>query len=102
MNRKATAAEKRHMDMIAAMPCVLCEMLGKPQTSKTDVHHIREGQGVSQRASNFLVIPLCHGECHQGPLGIHGDKTLLRIAKVREPDLLAITIAKISAHVHSR
>ena len=54
-------------------------------------HHIREGQGMSQRASDFLAIPLCP-DCHQGGMGIHGDRTLLRIHKLTELDLLARTI----------
>lgn len=92
----STKAEKAHMGRVAAMGCVLCRLLGVPQESKTDVHHIREGQGMSQRASNWLVIPLCHYGCHQGPCGIHGDRSLLRIAKVDELDLLALTIQELA------
>jgi hypothetical protein len=92
----STKAEKAHMGRVAAMGCVLCRLLGMPQESKTDVHHIREGQGMSQRASNWLVIPLCHSGCHQGPCGIHGDRSLLRIAKVDELDLLAMTIQELT------
>lgn len=54
-------------------------------------HHIREGQGMAQRASDFLAIPLCP-ECHQGQMGVHGDRTMLRIHKLTELDLLARTI----------
>lgn len=84
------------MGRVAAMECVLCRLLGMQQESKTDVHHIREGQGMAQRASNWLVVPLCHSGCHQGPLGIHGDRSLLRIAKVDELDLLAMTIQELA------
>lgn len=84
-----------HLATIAAMPCVLCELLGMTQTSKTDVHHIREGQGGAQRAPDMLTIPLCHATCHQGPQGIHGDRSLLRLAKVEELDLLAIVFARV-------
>jgi len=54
------------------------------------VHHIREGQGMSQRASNWLTIPLCP-QCHTGPMGVHGDKTMLRVKKTTELELLAET-----------
>lgn len=94
--KQSTMAEKKYKALIASMPCILCELLGQSQESKTDVHHIREGQGTSQRASDYLAIPLCHDGCHQGELGIHGDRTLLRIAKVDELDLLALTIAKMA------
>lgn len=46
---------------------------------------------MAQRASNFLVIPLCP-DCHTGSMGVHGDKTMMRLMKVTELDLLARTI----------
>jgi len=85
-----------HLATIAAMPCVLCELLGLPQVSKTDAHHIRTGAGMSQRQHDELAVPLCHDGCHQGPRGIHGDRSLLRVAKVDELDLLAMTIRKLN------
>lgn len=80
-----TKAEKRHMDRVAQLPCVVCGAHG------VHVHHVREGQGMSQRASNWLTVPLCP-DCHTGPNGIHGSKTLMRIQKLDEMDLLAMTI----------
>lgn len=59
------------------------------------MHHIREGQGMSQRASDFLTIPLCP-DCHQGPQGVHGDRTLMRVYKLSELDMLANTIMRLS------
>lgn len=46
---------------------------------------------MAQRASNFLVVPLCP-DCHTGPMGVHGDKTMMRIKKLSELDMLAQTI----------
>lgn len=79
---------------IVKMDCILCELLGLPQTSKTDAHHIRLGVGAAQRNHDELAVPLCHNGCHQGPRGIHGDRSLLRVANVDEADLLAFTIRK--------
>lgn len=93
---KPTAAEKRHLGRVANTPCVLCNSLVQPQSGRTTVHHIRTGQGGAQRASHWLTVALC-SECHQGRLGVHGDQTLLRIAKVSELDLLALTFAAIEA-----
>jgi len=76
---------KEYMGIVAKMPCALCG--DRP----VQVHHIRSGQGLSQRASDFLTIPLCPS-CHTGPSGVHGDKTMLRIMKKEELDLLAETI----------
>jgi len=84
-------AEKNYHEHIASLPCVLCTALETQQRTATAVHHIREGQGWSQRASHWLVCALCH-DCHQGPNGIHGDRTLLNILKLKELDLLAFTI----------
>lgn len=95
--RNGTSEGKEHMGNIAAMPCVLCLILGTPQTSKTDVHHIREGAGAGQRNSDFLTVPLCHDGCHQGVNGIHGDKSLLMVAGVTELDLLAETIKMLQS-----
>lgn len=88
-----TKAERQHMDRVARMGCMLCRVLGHSDVP-ANLHHIREGQGMSQRSSHYLVIPLCK-ECHQGKLGIHGDKTLMRIAKVEELDLLAMVIEQL-------
>lgn len=49
---------------------------------------------MSQRASNWLAVPLCPS-CHQGPQGVHGDKTMLRIMKMDELDMLADTIRRL-------
>ena len=83
-----SAAGKRHMGRVAELPCALCG--GMP----VEVHHIREGQGMAQRASHFLAIPLCV-PCHRGSKGIHGDRSMLRIYKTTELDLLAATIEKL-------
>ncbi len=77
------------MGRVAELPCVLCGEQG------VQVHHIREGQGMAQRASNWLVVPLCPS-CHTGPLGVHGDKTMMRINKMTELDMLAKTIEALS------
>lgn len=85
-----TAAEKRYVNAVAMLGCILCRELHRPG-SPAEVHHIRTGQGAQQRASNWLIVPLCP-VCHRGQHGIHGDRQLLRQAKVTEIDLLGMTI----------
>lgn len=82
-------AEQRHLDRVASLPCCLCG------DSPVTVHHIRHSQGMSQRASDWLTVPLCPS-CHQGPKGVHGDQTMLRIYKMSEMDMLAHTIGRLS------
>lgn len=84
-----TLAEKAHMNRVKEMACAVC---GQPGPS--DAHHIRTGQGMSQRAGNFLVIPLCKG-CHQGKNGIHGDRAMWKIRKLTELDALDETLSRI-------
>lgn len=83
-----------HMARIAAMRCIHCELSGQDQQGRTYVHHIREGQGMAQRASDYLTVPLCY-EHHQGINSVHGTRAYLRISKLSELDLLAETIARL-------
>lgn len=85
-----TKAEKRYLDRVAQLPCALCGADG------VHIHHAREGQGMAQRAQNWLAIPLCP-PCHTGPHGFHGDRRLLKAQKVDEMDLLAKTIEALNA-----
>jgi hypothetical protein len=89
---------KTYQAIIGGMECVCCSLLDQKQQGRTTVHHIREAQGMSQRASDFLSIPLCY-DCHQGPNGIHGDRALLRVLKCEELDLLAETYRRVVAQL---
>ena len=83
-----TKAEREHMARVASLPCACCGQYG------VQVHHIRDGMGMSQRASNFLTVPLCPG-CHTGQYGVHGDKSRMRARKQSELDWLADTIERL-------
>lgn len=86
-------ARQRHLDDVAGIGCLLCQRLGYGPTP-AEIHHIRDGQGMAQRSSDWLAVPLCP-ECHRGPLGVHGDRTLLDLARVSELDLLAETVERL-------
>lgn len=92
----ATAAGLQYLGRIALMRCVCCRLLGMRQESKTDAHHIREDR---EPRNDFLTLPLCHFGCHQGPLGVHGDRTYLRMLKMSEWGLLAIVIEEMQTGV---
>lgn len=85
-----SAAGRRHMRRVAELPCCLCG------DSPAEVHHIRAGEaaGAGQRASDWLTVPLCPS-CHRGSGGVHGDKSMLRIRKSSEIDLVAETLEAI-------
>lgn len=80
---------KEYKDRAAALGCMACRLLGYGETPAS-LHHVREDQGMSQRASDWLVIPLCK-EHHQGKNGIHGHG-FESLTKLTEMDLLAETI----------
>lgn len=84
-----TAASMRYMGRVKELPCFIC---GAPGPSAA--HHIRTGQGGSQRASDYLTIPLCW-EHHQGKTGIHGDRSAWRLRKLEELDGVADTIRRL-------
>ena len=84
-----TKAERKHMDRVAQLPCATCGEW------PVQVHHLREGQGMGQRAQHWLTVPLCP-DCHTGPSGIHGDKSAMRLRKLDEMDLLAATIEALA------
>ena len=80
-----------YMGRVKSLSCVLCSLLGQPQSGVTEAHHIRTGHGMGDRASDFLTVALCV-DCHRGTHGFHGTKALMRIAKLSEMDLLAETV----------
>lgn len=79
----------KYKSQVASLGCIACRLLGYGETPAS-LHHPRTGQGASQRASDWLVIPLCQ-EHHQGKNGIHGHG-FEAINKMTEMDLLAATI----------
>lgn len=89
------AAGRRYMGRVAALGCMLCRRLGYGPT-QAEVHHLRDGAGMQQRASDWLSMPLCP-EHHRGARGVHGDRSALRQAGVTELDLLADTVAAVVA-----
>ena len=90
-----SAASKRHMGKVAKLGCILCKHLGFDDTP-AEVHHVREGQGGAQRASDFLSVPLCP-EHHRGATGLHGLGTRGFYTRYRlsELDLLAMTLERL-------
>ena len=87
---------KRHMTRVAELGCALCRHLGHGATP-AELHHPREGQGGAQRASDWLVVPLCP-EHHRGATGLHGlgVREFERRYRLSELDLLADTIEELS------
>ena len=91
MSKKAkTQAEKDYHGLVAELGCIIPECY-----NPANIHHIREGCGMSQRASDYLVIPLCKDH-HQGSLSIHGSKRQFVNLFGTELSLLAETIRRLN------
>lgn len=86
--------DRAHVGRVKALHCACCGTAGP-----SAAHHIREGQGGSQRADDWLTIPLCW-DCHQGPKGVHGDKTYMRIYKKTELGMLASALKTLYGGKH--
>jgi len=84
---------KQYKNKVASLGCMACRLLGYGETP-AQLHHVREGQGMAQRASDWLVIPLCV-EHHTGTNGIHGHG-FETMNKLTEMDLLAATIEEMN------
>lgn len=90
-----TQAEWDHMGRVAELGCYLCRHLGYGPTP-AQVHHPREGQGMSQRNSHWLTVPLCERHhSNTSPDGIHGGRRAWKLAHVDEMDALADTIEQL-------
>lgn len=83
-----SAASKRHLARVHEIPCVICGSV------PVEAHHAREGQGMGTRGNDWLCVALCP-ECHRGHNGLHGNKSLMRIKKLDELDLVAMTLEAI-------
>jgi len=86
-----TKDEKKHLNKVAEIGCVLCHLQGTPGTP-AEIHHPRKGTGMAQKASHYDAIPLCPAH-HRGDIGIHGMgvKAFAKHYDIDEAGLLHIT-----------
>ncbi len=77
-----TAAERRHIERLAAMDCVVCG--GSP----VEVHEPEQGLW-------FAAVPLC-ATCHRHEVyGWHGQRRNWKARKMDELDAIAATVRKL-------
>lgn len=83
MNNKLNPAERRHLAMVKALPCSVCDAPGP-----SEAHHVVQGL-------QYTCVALCP-ECHTGPrMGWHGQRFAWKIRKMEEIDALNITIKRL-------
>lgn len=61
--------EKVYMNRVSELGCVVCRNEKHGKTPAV-IHHIRDGQGMGQRAPNALIIPLCPMHHNMGGYGV--------------------------------
>jgi hypothetical protein len=85
--RKPTAEEKRHMDSVAEMGCIVCAM--KFIFNPAEIHHIN---GKVKEGCHFQVLPLCFEHHRKGndkePISRHPYKKRFESAYGTEKELL--------------
>ena len=93
-------SESMYLKDVSSLGCVICRNLGFG-ASFAEIHHVRTGQGMAQRASNFETIPLCpphhRGTLHPMVPSIHLDKRRFEREFGTELELLAQTIRDVNA-----
>lgn len=83
--RAMSAAERRHVDRVKALPCSVCDV-----SVPSEAHEIKQGLW-------FTAIAICPS-CHRDSvLGIHGQKMMWRIKKMDELSALNITYMRLLA-----
>ena len=96
MPNKATKAERKHMDKVAQLGCIVCYNLGYDDTP-AEIHHIGNGT-MSKRASNYEVIPLCHIHHRTGGYGVavHSGRKAFEANFGTEQELLSQTLEALN------
>lgn len=64
-----TKTERAHIVAVAKLGCIACRKLGY-FTPDVEIHHVRMGNGMAQRATHFDILPLCHAHHRTGGHGV--------------------------------
>lgn len=84
-----TKSEKQWLSDVASLGCICCRNRGLG-ASPAEIHHVRTGQGMAQRAEHFSVLPLCphhHRACY--PTGFHAAPKTWQVTYGTETELLS-------------
>lgn len=57
--------DRKHLQAVRELGCICCRIDGLGLRDAS-AHHIREGQGMAQKASDYETIPLCVGHHQTG------------------------------------
>lgn len=92
-----TTAERVHLSRVVSMGCVIC---GRP----AEIHHLRSGLGLGQRAPHSRVIGLCDTHHRTGGHGVafHAGRRTWEVRYGTEEELLARVEEQLAMPVEVR
>lgn len=91
-----TKADKQWLDDVSSLSCIACRNAGLGP-SHAEIHHVRSGVGMSQRAAHTRVLPLCprhHRACY--PTGFHAAPKSWQAEHGSEETLLAQVATEVA------
>ena len=90
--KPATAKEKRHLNKVASMGCIVCVNLEHGETP-AEIHHIGNGT-MGKRANNYEAIALCPIHHRTGGVGVavHAGRESFEANFGTEQELLLQTL----------
>lgn len=92
-----TKADKLHLSDVASLGCIACRNAGLGP-SIAEIHHVRSGSGMAQRAAHTQVLPLCprhHRACY--PTGFHAAPKSWQVEHGSEETLLEQIAREVAA-----
>ena len=100
-----TKDDKQYLNDISSLGCVACRIAGYGPTP-AEIHHPREGQGMSQRAKHKSGIPLCpRHHLATYPTGFHAAPRSWQLEHGTEAELVEQTrreVAELRANIIGR
>ncbi len=81
-----------YLSRVRNLPCVVCVMTNWDQTTPTEVHHIRDGVGMGQKAGDHEVVALCSWHHRTGWNAFHANPAMFKWLYGTERHLLALTL----------
>lgn len=102
MSRSKNKAEKLHLSRVTDLNCIVFRNEGLGDTP-AEIHHCSSGTGMSVRADNFHVIPLCHTHHRTGGHGvaIHAGRQSWENKFGTETELLVQVLYELGESTHA-
>ncbi|MFM5175215.1 Ref family recombination enhancement nuclease [Aeromonas caviae] len=92
-----TKADKQWLDDVRSLGCIACRNAGYGATP-AEIHHVRSGSGMAQRAEHTRVLPLCPRHHRASyPTGFHAAPKSWQAEHGSEETLLAQVAREITA-----